>query len=108
MTDFETWLLDFGYDAIFRMLEYRRVGDWTPREMENKYIDQSEFKSSVYQFVMIKEAMELPDGDVLLGLVNIEEWSDLEKIDDKWVNYRKLSQIELAYNPEDQNEENWK
>lgn len=107
MTDFETWLLDVGRDRIFRMLEYRRIGDWTPHEMENKYIDQSEFKSCMYQFVMIKEAIELPDGDVLLGLVNIEEWSDLQKNDDKWINYRKLSQIELVYSPQDQEEERW-
>ena len=41
MTDFETWLHDFGYDRIFRMLKLRRVGDWTPYEMEQKYIDQA-------------------------------------------------------------------
>ena len=28
MTDFETWLHDFGYDHILRMLEIRRPGQY--------------------------------------------------------------------------------
>lgn len=106
MTDFETWMLDCGYNRIFRMLEYRRIGDWTPYEMEKKYTDQSEFKDNHYQFVKIKEAIELPDGDVLVGLQFICDWEELS-IEKPWIHYRKLSQIELTYNPEDQDEENW-
>lgn len=106
MTDFETWFLDAGYDRIFRMLEYRRIGDWTPYEKEQKFTDESQFKDNHYQFVKIKEVIELPDGDVLLGLAFVIDWEDLEN-ENLWINYRKLSQIELAYNPEDQNEENW-
>lgn len=106
MTDFETWLLDYGHDRIFRMLEYRRVGDWTPHEMEKKYTDQSEFKDTHYKFVKIKEVIELPDSDLLLGLHFIYELSDLEN-KEVCINYRKLSQIELLYNPKDQDEDNW-
>lgn len=106
MTDFETWLLDYGYDRIFRMLEYRRVGDWTPHEMEKKYTDQSGFKDLHYQYIKIKEVVELPDGDILLGLQFIYDLSDLDD-ENSWINYRKLSQIELVYNPEDMEVDSW-
>ena len=46
MTDFETWLHDCGYDRIFRMLKLRRVGDWTPYEIKQKYIDLVPMKRS--------------------------------------------------------------
>lgn len=105
MTDIDTWLLDVANDRIFRILEYRRIGDYTPLEMEKKYIDQSEFKSNSYTFVKIREVIGLPDGDVLLGLQFIYGYGDLD--DDKaCINYRKLSQIELSYDPKDQDEEN--
>lgn len=86
------------------MLEYRRVGDWTPHEIEKKYIDQSEFKDTHYEFVKIKECVELPDGDVLLGLQFILDLEDLSN-EDPIINYRKLSQIELLYDPADKDEE---
>ena len=41
MTDFETWLHDFGYDHIFRMLEIRRPGQYTPYEIDKKFEDES-------------------------------------------------------------------
>jgi hypothetical protein len=41
MTDFETWLHDFGYDHILRMLEIRRPGQYTPYEMDRKFEDES-------------------------------------------------------------------
>lgn len=34
MTDLETWFLDFGSDHIFRMLEVRKPGQFTPYEMD--------------------------------------------------------------------------
>ena len=40
-TDLETFMLDVGFDRIFRILIRRRSGDWTPREMDEKYLDQS-------------------------------------------------------------------
>ena len=41
MTDFETWLHDFGYDHILRMLEIRRPGQYTPYEIDKKFADES-------------------------------------------------------------------
>ena len=39
-TDLETWLHDFE-DNIFRILVYRKPGQYTPYEMENKFSDES-------------------------------------------------------------------
>lgn len=103
MTDFQTWLLDFGYDRIFRMLEFRRPGDWTPREMEGKWIDQSHYATDSYEFIKIVEAIELPDGDILLGMnyIDPDAGSNEDYVGKDWVHYRKLSQIELLFMPED-------
>lgn len=103
MTDFETWMLDVGFDRTFRLLEYRRPGDWTPYEMEKKYIDESHYKDNHYRFIKIKEVIELPDGDILIGFIDVTFAEDFEGYDEdkEWINYRKLSEIELAWNPED-------
>lgn len=103
ITDFETWMLDVGFDRTFRMLEYRRVGDWTPLEMEKKWIDQSHYKDNQYVLIRIKEAIELPDGDILLGYIDVTNAEYLEDFDpDKeCVYYKKLSQIEINWFPED-------
>ena len=33
ITDFETFMIDDGFHRIFRMLEKRQPGDWTPKEL---------------------------------------------------------------------------
>ena len=101
--DFETWLLDVGFDRTFRLLEYRRLGDWTPYEIEKKYIDESHYKDNHYILIKIKEAIELPNGDFLIGYIDVSDVEDFWNFDDKneWINYRKLSEIELCWNPED-------
>lgn len=105
-TDFHTWFLDVGYDRVFRILKYRRVGDWTPEEIDKKYIDQSQYVDSYYHFVKIKEAIELPDGDILIGFVDFTDLNcnDLLNVDFNRlsVSYEKLSQIHLDYFPEDE------
>ena len=110
MTDFETWMLDKGYDRIFRMLELRRVGDWTPKEIEEKYIDQDQYISNHYKFIKIVETVELPDKDVLIGYKEIYDWR-IYVNDDEFskcpIYYKKLSQIELSFFPGDIEEENW-
>lgn len=99
MTDFETWMLDFGQDHIFRMLEYRRPGEWTPLELSQKYTDQSRYVSDFFQKIIIKEAIELPDKDILIGYISIEDIDDDNE--EAWITYKKLSQIELTYCPGD-------
>ena len=101
LTDFDTWMLDVGYDRIFRMNEFRKPGDWTPYEMDKKFADESRFVDDISQFVKIKEAIELPDGDIFLGLQficdpdNIEELENLNSNPD--ISYYKLSEIRLSY-----------
>lgn len=106
ITDFDTWMLDVGFNRTFQMLEYRRPGDWTPRELENKYVDQSQYVDDRYTYIKIKEAIKLPDGDVLIGYIDItdSEWDGDFDEDKAAINYRKLSQLEICWIPE--NDEN--
>lgn len=93
------------------MWELRRIGDWTPYEMEKKYQDESCYVDDTAEHINIVEAYELPDKDILIGYKIIESWEDWENIkegkDDLSITYKKLNQIELAYYPYDMNEENW-
>ena len=109
ITDLETFMLDEGFDRIFRMLEKRGHGDWTPLEMSEKYIDQDHYVDSHYTFIKIVEVIELPDKDVLIGYKTFCDWGELdeEEYSKLPIHYRKLSQIELSYFPDDMNEENW-
>ncbi len=102
MTDFETWMLDDGYDRIFHYLRYRQPGQFTPEEMDRKYSDQLlEYLDIHYEFMKIETAIELPDGDILLEYhpcyKGENEWDISEKLE-----YIKLSQIELSYYPDEQ------
>lgn len=103
MTDFETWLLDYGYNRIFRVLEFRRPGDWTPYELENKWEDQSRYVENTYEFAKIVEAIELPDRDILLGInfIDPDENPEADYVGKDWIHYKRLSQIELLYMPND-------
>ena len=62
-TDLETWLHDFE-DDIFRILVYRKPGQYTPYEMENKFSDESLYVDNEYKRVFIEDVIELPDKDV--------------------------------------------
>lgn len=103
ITDFETWMLDVGFDRTFQILEYRRPGDWTPIELENKYVDQSQYVDNRYTYIKIKEAIELPDGDILIGYIDVTvaKWDEDFEEDKAVINYRKLSQLEICWTPED-------
>ena len=95
MTDFTTWLLD-NDGRIYRYWVYKRM--FTPDEQEAKYIDQSVFEDVECKHGIIEEAVELPDGDVLIG------FADPACIGTKYeksLDYYKLSAIQLAYYPAD-------
>ena len=102
MTDFETWLLDDGYERIFRYLKYRLPGQFTPEETDKKYSDQQlEYIDTHYEYMKIETAIELPDGDILF------EFQPWYKDECEWdisesLRYIKLSQIELFYYPHEQ------
>lgn len=106
MINFETWLNDFGHNHILRMLEIRRPGQYTPYEMDKKFKDESLYIDCHYRHIQIKEAIELPDKDILIGF---REVFDIEDIEEPWeksiIYYKKLSEIELTYFPYDEENE---
>ena len=98
MTDFDTFLLD-NQDKIFRYYKYKKV--WTPFELDKKYSDESMFENGGYaEFVYVRQAIELPDGDVLLKLELTHNPEDDILYQDEEDNetiykYEKLSDIVL-------------
>ena len=95
MTDFTTWLLD-NNGRIYRYWVYKRM--FTPAEQEAKWSDQSCYECDECFYGRIEEAVELPDGDVLIGFASpacdgTRHEGALE--------YYKLSEIQLAYYPAD-------
>ena len=98
MTDFDTFILD-NSNKIFRYYKYKRV--WTPFELDKKYSDESIFENGGYaEFVYIRQAIELPDGDILLKLeVTYNPDDDIlyqdKDEEDILFKYEKLSDIVL-------------
>ena len=87
ITDFETWLLDYG-DRLYRYLVYKRM--FTPE-------NESEYEDNHYELCQIAEAIEL-GGDWLLGLRTIGEDCKIYGM----IHYYKLSEIRLAFFENDQ------
>lgn len=97
MTDFDTFVLD-NQDKIFRYYKYVRV--WTPFELDKKYSDESIFENGGYaKFAYIRQAIELPDRDVLLKLEITHSPEDdilyQDEDNDRIYIYEKLSDIVL-------------
>ena len=97
MTDFETFVHD-NSDTIFRYFKYKKV--WTPYELDKKYSDESMYENGGYaELAYIRQAIELPDGDVLLKMEHTYEPDDMYDEPDEDHNtiyeYVKLSEISL-------------
>lgn len=97
MTDFDTFVLD-NQDKIFRYYKYVRV--WTPFELDKKYSDESIFENGGYaEFAYIRQAIKLPDEDVLLKLEITHSPEDdmlyQDEDNDRIYKYEKLSDIVL-------------
>ena len=86
-------------DRIYRYWVYKRM--FTPEEQEAKWSDQSYFEDEVCSHGRIEEAVELPDGDVLIGFRSPD---DTGTYSEGCIEYHKLSEIALAYYPIDQEE----
>jgi hypothetical protein len=86
------------------MWKYKRM--FTPYECEKKYMDETCYESNKAMYIKIKEAIELPNGDVLIGYQTIYAWEEIDELNPA-IFYDKLSEIVLEYNPEDMKEENW-
>ena len=108
MTNFQSWVNNFGGRHILRMLEIRRLGQYTPYEKDQRFEDQSLYVQDEYKFIQINEVIELPDEDVLIGFREIYDYEDLtEEWSESVIYYKKLSEIELAYFPNDDNPDKW-
>ena len=95
ITDMETWLLDFD-ERIFRFVVYKKL--FTPYEQDKKFMDESQFEDTHFRFAFIEEAVELGNGEWLLGFLEIIDGEICNNID-----YYKLSDIQLSYFEIDQN-----
>lgn len=83
--------IDKYQNTIIRFLEYKKV--WTPYELDRKFQDETEWKDIHYTFGYLREAVLLPDGDVLL---KIQELNELDDDADKVYFWRKLSDIQIT------------
>ena len=88
ITDMETWLLD-NEGRIYRFTVYRRM--FTPQEQAAQYSDETHYENGgAYQFGIIEEAVELGNGEWLLGIREIYDSTVCEII-----SYYRLSEIRL-------------
>ena len=86
--DIHTWLSDVGEERVFRMWVFKKM--FTPYEQDEKFLDESVYVDDTCKFVMIKELIELPDGDLLIGFQDTDN-------DNLYLEYYKLSEIRLDY-----------
>ena len=86
--DIHTWLSDVGEERVFRMWVFKKM--FTPYEQDEKFLDESVYVDDTCKFVMIKELIELPDGDLLIGFQDADS-------DNLYLEYYKLSEIRLDY-----------
>ena len=89
--DIHTWLSDVGEERVFRMWVFKKM--FTPYEQDEKFSDESVYVDDICKYVMIKELIELPDGDLLIGF---QDTDDIDS-DNLYLKYYKLSEIRLDY-----------
>lgn len=87
-----------NYDKIFRYWIYRR--GFTPYEQNEMFADDSMFEDSYCQTAYIRECIELPDGDILIGFLDAE--SAIRPVPKTDIQYCKLSEIRLEFYEIDQ------
>ena len=84
-------------DRLFRFWVYKRL--FTPLEQEKQYIDECVYEDTHADTGIIREAIVLPDNDLLLGFYipccdTVDEEDEYKHID-----YYKLSEIRMEYRP---------
>lgn len=93
-TDMETWFLD-NSDRIYRFVVYKKL--FTPYEQDKKFSDESQFEDAHYRFGFIEEAIELGQGEWLLGFREVIDGEVCS-----YISYFKLSDIQLSFFEQDQ------
>ena len=94
--------LEKNKDRLFRFWVYKRI--FTPLEQEQKYMDQGEFEDYHAHTGIIREAIILPDNDLLLGFYIISDTTADEVDEYRHLQYYKLSEIRMEYRPVDMEE----
>ena len=88
----ETWVAEHK-DTVFRYLVYRKI--WTPYEMDEKFSDESEYTSNLYDFGKIVDAIYLGNGKWFVGLSAVDSETK-EEISPKRIEYYNLDEIRLC------------
>jgi len=91
--DLETFLLD-NEDRIYRYWVKKQI--FTPREMENKYIDQPVYIDDNATSALIVEVIPLPNGNILIGFQDLYDESSLSQ-EHPYISYHQLNEIQLDY-----------
>ena len=91
---FEKWL-EGHKDDCFRYWVHKM--GFTPYETEQKFEDQSWLEDDTCSWGYIVDHVVLPDNDIMIGLS--------ENKDGTYINYYKLSAIDLALSKSDNEEE---
>ena len=78
-------------ERVFRMWVFKKM--FTPYEQDEKFLDESVYVDDTCKFVIIKEMIELPDGDLLIGFQDADDADS----DNLYLKYYKLSEIRLDY-----------
>lgn len=84
---FTEYLKSLPENTIFRLWQLKRM--FTPFEQDIKDEYQSIYEDEICKKVYIRDAIELPDGDILVAAQDCE-------IEQEYIEYYKLSQIDLA------------
>lgn len=95
--DIWTWLHDVG-NRVFRYWTYKRM--FTPYEQQRAFMDESQYEDTHCRLGIIKECVVLPNNDILIGFLNVNDDDDPEL--PPYIDYRKLSEISLAFSAADQ------
>lgn len=85
--NFAEYLKSLPENTIFRLWQLKRI--FTPFEQDVKDEYQSIYEEEVCKKVIILDAIDLPDGDVLLAVHDIEQYPN-------YIEYYKLSNVDLA------------
>ena len=87
---------------IFRYWIYRKV--YTPYEIENKYTDESMYEDCFCKLAYIRECIDLPNGDILIGFL-AADGDGKEEIGRRNIQYCRLSEIRLELYEGDQEDD---
>lgn len=90
---FAEYLATLPPNTVFRVFRYKH--SYTPYEQRECFADQSPYVSSTADFVLIENAFELPDGDLLLEVSPFDGYHE----------YLKLSEITLERSETDNEED---